>query len=384
MADEVVYRLIAGEGVQLLENSSTRTVEVSVPSLDQKLNVGDIGQASEVTSGIIELANAAEMLDLADTGRAVTPAGLGGIIQSSAYDSTAGRILRVGAFGRGAATLAAQSVDINTLITEGLYFINASVAVNEPFVGVSGCLEVLPQSTTAYTVQRYTTGEAAPRVAVRARINGTWGAWISEWTSANFDPTGKANTSGLYLGLDVGNSATVGGQLATDLAPPGQRGEFYTPTAPAGWLKANGAAVSRTTYARLFAAIGTFWGAGNGSTTFNLPDARGEFSRAWDDGRGLDAGRTFGSVQGSQNLAHAHSGNTAGQSADHTHSVTLPTNLNTGTSFGVPGQEFVNGGASTSTHTTSIGSSNHTHAIPSDGGVEARPRNVAVLVCIKY
>ena len=44
---------------------------------------------------------------------------------------------------------------------------------------------------------------------------------------------------------------------------------------PEGWLECNGAAVSRTTYARLFAKVGTKWGAGDGSTTFNLPNLEG-------------------------------------------------------------------------------------------------------------
>lgn len=75
-------------------------------------------------------------------------------------------------------------------------------------------------------------------------------------------------------------------------------------TAPTGYLKANGAAISRTTYATLFSAIGTTYGAGDGSTTFNLPDLRGEFVRGWDDGRGIDSGRVLGSsqVQSTQNL----------------------------------------------------------------------------------
>ena len=72
---------------------------------------------------------------------------------------------------------------------------------------------------------------------------------------------------------------------------------FAGQTVPAGWLKANGAAVSRTLYTALFAAIGTTYGAGDGSTTFNLPDLRGEFVRGWDDGRGADAGRALGSAQ---------------------------------------------------------------------------------------
>lgn len=73
---------------------------------------------------------------------------------------------------------------------------------------------------------------------------------------------------------------------------------FAGASVPVGWLKANGAAVSRSTYAALFAAIGTLYGAGDGVNTFNLPDLRGEFMRALDDGRGVDAGRVNGSDQG--------------------------------------------------------------------------------------
>ncbi|MCO6508432.1 MAG: tail fiber protein [Snodgrassella sp.] len=72
---------------------------------------------------------------------------------------------------------------------------------------------------------------------------------------------------------------------------------FAMDAAPVGWLKANGAVVSRTLYANLFAAIGTRFGAGDGKTTFNLPDLRGEFLRGWDDGRGLDSKRIFSSLQ---------------------------------------------------------------------------------------
>lgn len=79
--------------------------------------------------------------------------------------------------------------------------------------------------------------------------------------------------------------------------PSGAVMYFAGQTAPTGWLKANGAAVSRTTYAALFAAIGTTYGAGDGRNTFNLPDLRAEFLRGWDDGRGIDSGRAFGSAQ---------------------------------------------------------------------------------------
>ena len=62
--------------------------------------------------------------------------------------------------------------------------------------------------------------------------------------------------------------------LATSLGtiPAGTISQFAGTAAPSGWLLCNGAAVSRTTYAALFAAIGTTWGVGNGSSTFNVPN----------------------------------------------------------------------------------------------------------------
>lgn len=110
--------------------------------------------------------------------------------------------------------------------------------------------------------------------------------------------------SGKYLSMRNDGELRYDGKRllnADDLSgmvPSGAVLYFAGRTAPAGWLKANGAAVSRTTYAALFAAIGTTYGAGDGSTTFNLPDLRGEFMRGWDDGRGIDRGRAFGSAQG--------------------------------------------------------------------------------------
>ena len=76
--------------------------------------------------------------------------------------------------------------------------------------------------------------------------------------------------------------------------PSGAVMHFAMQSAPTGWLKADGSAVSRTQYPVLFAAIGTTFGVGDGRTTFNLPDLRGEFVRGWGDSRGVDRGRAFG------------------------------------------------------------------------------------------
>lgn len=140
--------------------------------------------------------------------------------------------------------------------------------------------------------------------------------------------------------------------------PAGAVQAFAMSSAPTGWLKANGEAVSRTTYATLFAAIGTTFGAGDGSTTFNLPDLRGEFVRGWDDGRGVDSGRGFGTAQADEFEAHYHD---------------VRTNSATGSGTGGGGYFISNAG---------VGDMERTRATPS-GGSETRPRNVALLYCIK-
>ena len=62
-------------------------------------------------------------------------------------------------------------------------------------------------------------------------------------------------------------------------------------------IEADGRLLSRTTYATYFARVGTTYGAGDGSTTFNAPDRRGVFARGWDNGRGLDSSHSFGQYQ---------------------------------------------------------------------------------------
>lgn len=159
---------------------------------------------------------------------------------------------------------------------------------------------------------------------------------------------------------------------------------FARADAPFGYLKANGAAVSRATYAALFAAIGTLHGAGDGSTTFNLPDMRGEFPRGWDDGRGIDASRVIGSLQAGQNAAHTH-GATVASAGAHNHATTVAREYveavvnNQNAVFG----DQINEGTN-DLPTSTAGAHTHTVTIASSGGNESRPRNIALLACIKF
>jgi len=126
-------------------------------------------------------------------------------------------------------------------------------------------------------------------------------------------------------------------------------------TAPTGYLKANGALVSRTTYAALFSVIGTVFGVGDGSTTFSLPDLRGEFARGWDDGRGVDSGRGIGTAQAEAVQDHSH----------------------TFSGYGGGGGANIAAGSASGYGTVSTGAT-------TGNGPETRPRNIALLACIKY
>ena len=171
--------------------------------------------------------------------------------------------------------------------------------------------------------------------------------------------------------------------------PSGTVHLFATTTAPSGYLECDGSAVSRTTYADLFTVIGTTWGAGNGSSTFNVPDLRGEFVRGWDDGRGVDSGRNFASSQTDQNKQHNHGVTDNG----HNHSINDPGHIhqieysNSHSGDGVIEESGVglSGTEPTLSATTGITINNATTGISinNDGGSEARPRNIAMMYVIK-
>jgi hypothetical protein len=154
-------------------------------------------------------------------------------------------------------------------------------------------------------------------------------------------------------------------------APSQAAGEvsfFAMSSAPTGWLKANGAAVSRTTYAALFTAIGTTFGAGDGSTTFNVPDLRGEFARGWDDGRGVDTGRAFGSAQAD---AMQRLNGTFGSSNQY------PSANGPFTAFSANGNVGSSG-------VGQIGTQSFDSALQARTATETRSRNIALLACIRY
>lgn len=226
-------------------------------------------------------------------------------------------------------------------------------------------------------------------------------------------------------------AASVGGAAV----PVGTVLAYAGATAPAGYLLCQGAAVSRTTYATLFALIGETYGAGDGTSTFNLPDLRGEFIRGFDAGRLVDSGRVLGSAQAEALKSHTH---TADAVAAHTHALTAATaasggahthvvsgttddpgthshtytrystqiqnvvtdvtvhdnvwdgtNSTVSTGLGGAHTHVVSGtAASGGAHTHSLSGSTdsgggHTPTIQATGGTETRPRNIALNYIIR-
>ena len=173
-------------------------------------------------------------------------------------------------------------------------------------------------------------------------------------------------------------------------------------TVPSGYLECNGAEISRTTYAALFAVIGTAYGTGNTTTTFNIPDLRGEFIRGLDLGRGVDSGRNIAIVQLSQNKSHNHPASTSISDPGHFHhsfrsgnagerqynsnlsSTNFPSSGtgagNKNEAYNIVAQSSSPNVGQTSNVATGVNASTTT---TNDGGSEARPRNLAMMYIIK-
>ncbi len=185
---------------------------------------------------------------------------------------------------------------------------------------------------------------------------------------------------------DTASNYAPGSQIS-NLVPPGSVQAYAgvvggSVSPPPGWLLCDGSAVSRTTYAALFAAIGTTAGGGDGATTFNLPDYRGLFLRGFDQGNGEDpdgASRTamnsggntgdkVGTVESDQLASHVHysSGSCSFMTAVAANvgdgPACGPSSCSTG-NLGYMGDEATTGNA---------------------GGSETRPKNAFVNYLIKY
>lgn len=247
-------------------------------------------------------------------------------VQSSNTDTTATAALTPGAFGWGETGNTPLETDVDDLTQPtGAYRYTGST---------SGTFHA-GASANGYIMRLRRSADNVAQIAIQANNN------------AIFHRTASSGTWSNWRRLDV---------------PAGAVQAFALSSAPVDWLECDGSDVSRTTYADLFAAIGTTFGNGDGSTTFGLPDLRGEFVRGWDNGKGTDSGRTFGSSQDDAMQGHEHSIDYSGQL--------------------VGGGGGYNLQGSGSTTTTDGIASDGTNGTPRTAS-ETRPRNISLMYCIK-
>lgn len=206
----------------------------------------------------------------------------------------------------------------------------------------------------------------------------------------------RLGRGGMTAQLDMGNfkiKNLAAATLSSDAArlsdvqayvAPGFIAMHGAATAPAGWLECNGTAISRVTYAALFAVIATAWGVGDGSTTFNLPDFRGYFPRGYDNGAGIDPARVFGSLQADGLKSHTHTQNAHNHAVvdpGHNHTVNITPSGSAASAAGA--LTVVASPITTSSAVTGLTVSNATAVNQSTGGTETVPKNKACLFIIR-
>ena len=178
----------------------------------------------------------------------------------------------------------------------------------------------------------------------------------SQGVTSNELANGAVNT------IAIADGAVTQAKASNMLVPAGAVMAFAMNSAPTGWLTADGSSVSRTTYASLFTAIGTTYGSGDGATTFTLPDLRGYFVRGFGTNSDGTAAGTFGAKQAEMVGPHSH--------PNSVFEGYLPIG-----SGGWRYDHYQDGGDSE--FKANLSTSNNT-------GTENRPKNIAMLYCIKY
>lgn len=269
-----------------------------------------------------------------------------------------------------------SNATILDLALGGSQVMNLTGNVTSPIVLAGTYLGSFPANAASYLPQQiYITGTIGINTVVQvpAGVGGIW--TITNATTGNFTASfsvvGSAGAVSLPAGATTlvqsdGTNPTAIGLSPNAVFRAGDLVQSANASARTGWLLCYGQAVSRTTYAALFAAIGTSYGSGDGSTTFNIPDCRG---RAWvgvDNMGGTPANRMPGWAAGTaggeythtlvtgEMPVHAHTASDSGHShadAGHSHTVgAVSTSAGGGASTGT--------GFATQTLTTSVGYAN--------------------------
>ena len=238
---------------------------------------------------------------------------------------------------------------------------------------------VTGNASTATTLQTARTIDLSTDASGSVSFNGSTNVTIPVTIANNAVTTAKiadANvTTAKIADANVTTAKIANGAITQEklnssvtLVPTGAVMPFAMNSAPTGWLAANGDAVSRATYAALFSAIGTTYGAGDGGSTFNLPDLRGYFVRGFGtNGSDGTASAALGAKQADAFQGHFHQA--SGQASNIAN--------------GMSGYIGTSTSAATSNDRVTSAITDGTNGTPRTAS-ETRPRNIAMLYCIKF
>lgn len=200
-----------------------------------------------------------------------------------------------------------------------------------------------------------------PSVAAGGQLltfNATTQTWVASGSPVSL-PAGNSHGQILLFNNTTKTWVPSSVKLESDGVPIGSIIMYPVSAIPAGWFECRGQEISKTAYADLWNLLGTRYGTASNTNNFKLPDLRGEFVRGWDNSRLVDVGRVLGSTQ--------------------TGSLSLPPFFVTS----------VRPDDATTTSPLSVyapaqSNPNYPFVAQSFSGSETRPRNVAMVFCIKY
>jgi microcystin-dependent protein len=190
---------------------------------------------------------------------------------------------------------------------------------------------------------------------------------LKTYLTSNLSVTSSMITDGTIATADIADNAITAAKLASGAAfVSGMVMTHAGSTAPSGWVLCYGQAISRTTYADLFTAIGTTYGAGDGSTTFNVPDLRGRVVAGQDDMGGASANRLTSPINGDTLGASGGSEShtlTLDEIPAHTHNTFYQTH-DTSPGSGGSDSDLVRSGSSTRATSSAGGGNAHNNVQP--------------------
>jgi microcystin-dependent protein len=262
----------------------------------------------------------------------------------------------------------------DTLRTDDNMVVALALTVGGNLTNTSTTGAYLARSLSAATTQALgfrPSASTQDQLQITASGEIRWGSGAAAWdTNLYRSAADRLKTDDRLIvaqGIEFGDGSVMTSAVAPDAMPTGVVWGYAGATPPSGWLICDGSAISRTTFANLFNVIGTKYGVGNGSTTFNIPDYRGRTLV------GLDAGQTDfndrGKTGGSRTAtlvtgnipAHSHTVNSHSHTVDsHSHTVTSHTHTIAAHSHTVNSHSHGgNTGNQSADHTHTVASHNH-------------------------